>query len=294
MYRKEFKGIFPALLTPFDENNRIMVDSMRRLIDYCLGEGVDGFYVGGSTGESFLLTVDERKMLLKEAIEACKDRTTVICQVGAISTDTAVELAQWSEKHGAHAVSAVAPFYYHFTKQQVIEHYRRITDSVSLPMIIYNIPGMSGVNLSEDDFKALYKHDRIIGVKHTHHNLYEMERIKAIDPNRLIYFGFDEVSLAGMAMGADGAIGSTFNFMPREYIRMKELYISGNVHEALEHQHRINDIISIFLSMGIFAALKYAISTRIGIPMGKVRAPFTELKDSDKKTIDDVLDRYGL
>ena len=294
MDTSRFKGIFPALLTPFDEKGRINRDSVRKLVDYCLDQGVDGFYVGGSTGEAFLLTIEERKELIEAALEANAGRKTVICQVGAVGTAMAIELAKWAEAKGADAVSAVAPFYYPFTKDQIINHYIAITDSVSIPMIVYNIPGLSGVNLTEDDFKRLYKHERIIGVKHTHHNLYEMERIKSIDPERLIYFGFDEVTLAGIAMGADGAIGSTFNLMAGEYIKLKKLFLEGKHTEALAVQKGINEIISTFIPYGVFASLKYAISSRKGIPMGDVMAPFTPLDKEGKRKVDKVLEKYGL
>ena len=166
-----FKGLLPALLTPYDKNGKISSDSLQKLIDNCIGQGVDGFYVGGSTGEAFLLTTEERKLLIKLAMEAVAGKKPVICQVGAVGTDIAIDLAQWAEKNCADAISAVAPFYYPFSKEQILNHYTAITDSVSIPMIVYNIPGLSGVSLSEDDFKRLYEHDRIIGVKHTHHKV---------------------------------------------------------------------------------------------------------------------------
>jgi N-acetylneuraminate lyase len=291
---KRFKGLIPALLTPYDKEGRISPDSLQQLTDYCITQGVDGFYVGGSTGEAFLLSTEERKLLIRLALEANGGRKPAICQVGAVGTGIAVELAQWAEKNGADAVSAVAPFYYPFNKEQILNHYTAITDSVSIPMIVYNIPGLSGVSLSEDDFRRLYEHERIIGVKHTHYNLYEMERIKAIDPDRLVFFGFDELTLAGVAMGADGAIGSTFNLMAGEYIQLRKLFHEGKNAEALEKQKEINEIISTMIPLGVFASLKYAISSRRDIPMGEVRAPFTPLSDTEKARLDAVLDKYGI
>jgi len=291
---ERFKGLIPALLTPYDREGGISPDSLRQLVNYCITQGVDGFYIGGSTGEAFLLSTEERKLLIRLALEANGGRKPAICQVGAVGTGIAVELAQWAEKNGADAVSAVAPFYYPFNKEQILNHYTAITDSVSIPMIVYNIPGLSGVSLSEDDFRRLYEHERIIGVKHTHYNLYEMERIKAIDPDRLVFFGFDEVTLAGVAMGADGAIGSTFNLMAGKYIELRKLFEKGKNTEALEKQKEINEIISTMIPPGVFSSLKYAISSRRGIPMGEVRAPFTPLSDTEKARLDAVLDKYGI
>lgn len=289
-----FKGLLPALLTPYGEDGRISSDSLHQLVDYCIEEGVDGFYIGGSTGEAFLLSAEERKELIKLALEANNGRKPTICQVGAIGTGIAIELAKWAEENGADAISAVAPFYYPFSKEQILKHYLAITDCVSIPMIVYNIPGLSGVSLNEDDFIRLYEHERIIGVKHTHHNLYEMERIKSIDPDRLVFFGFDEVTIAGIAMGADGAIGSTFNLMAGRYIRLRELFAEGRNKEALGIQRMINDIISTMIPMGVFASLKYALTTRRGIPMGDVRPPFSPLDNRARAELDAVLDKYGI
>ncbi len=289
-----FKGLIPALLTPYGKDGSINPVALEQLSGDCINRGVDGFYVGGSTGEAFLLSTGERKELIKLAVKAINGKKPVICQVGAVGTGIAIELARWAEENGADAISAVAPFYYPFSKEQILNHYTAITDSVSIPMIVYNIPGLSGVSLSEDDFKRLYEHERIIGVKHTHHNLFEMERIKAIDPNRLVFFGFDEVTLAGAAMGADGAIGSTFNLMAGNYIRIRELFAKGKNSEALAEQKIVNEIISAMIPPGVFSSLKYAITTRRGIPMGDVRAPFTPLDDKEKARLDAVLDKYGI
>jgi N-acetylneuraminate lyase len=294
MNLNRFKGIIPALLTPFDKNGNINDESINRLEDHCLEKGVSGFYIGGSTGEAFLLSQDERKTLIEKAVGHCGDRGVTICQVGAVATKHAVDLAQCAEAAGASAISAVAPFYYPFSKEEIITHYLTITDSVSIPMIVYNIPGLSGVHFTEDDFRRLYKHDKIIGVKHTHHNLYEMERIKAIDPSRLVFFGFDEVAISGIAMGADGAIGSTFNLMSEKYIEIRRLVNTGQISGAQRQQKVVNEIISVFINHGVFTSLKYAVSSRLGIEMGTTRPPFKQLDNAAKKAIDDVLDRFGI
>lgn len=294
MDTSKFKGIFPALLTPYDSSGKINEESIKKLEDNCLTKGVNGFYIGGSTGEAFLLSHKERKQLIDTAVKGCDNRGVTICQIGAVSTNHSVDLAQYAESAGASAISAVAPFYYPFSKEEIINHYLEITNSVSIPMIVYNIPGLSGVHFTTEDFKKLYEHERIIGVKHTHHNLYEMERIKAIDPSRLVLFGFDEVFISGMTMGADGAIGSTFNLLSERYIEIRQLLNSGEIEEARRKQSVINEIITVFILSGVFASLKYAISSRLGIEMGNVRAPFKPLSGNAKKEIDRVLDKYEI
>ena len=112
--KEKFKGVFPALLTPFDKNGAINVDSVKKLVDLNVKKGVNGFYVGGSSGEGLLLTVDERKQLFKAAAEANEGRTTLIAHVGTICTDHAIEMAKYAKEVGFDAISAVAPYYYGF------------------------------------------------------------------------------------------------------------------------------------------------------------------------------------
>ena len=145
----KFKGVFPALLTPFKADGSINDDSVAKLIEYNVRKGVDGFYVGGSTGEGMLLTVDERKQLFRASAEANAGRTTMIAHVGTICTDHAIELAKYAKEVGFDAISAVAPYYYSFSYDAIKNYYLDIVNSVDIPMIIYNFPNASGFNFTK-------------------------------------------------------------------------------------------------------------------------------------------------
>ena len=290
---ERFKGVFTALLTPYHKDGSIHTESLKKMVEYGIAKGVNGFYIGGSTSEAFLLSQEERKQLFKTAIETCKGRAVAICHAGAISTKHSIDMAQYAESIGADAISAVTPFYYPLSADEIVAHYKAITNAVSLPFIAYCIPGFSGVSFKPEHFRSLYEHDRIIGVKYTHFDLYAMERIKQINPERIVYSGFDESCVGGVAMGADGIVGSTFNFFAADYIKIRSLIHDGKVDEALVIQHKLNDFIDVLLEAGVFAGLKYILSKQLNIETNGVRAPLKQLNSKDMQRFDALLSKYG-
>ena len=284
----KFKGIFPALLTPFDENDRVNTKVLEELVDYNLKKGVDGFYVGGSTAEAFLLTEEERLLVMKTVSERAKGKCTLIAHVGCISTAQAIKFAKAAEELGYDAVSSVAPFYYKFSFNEIKKYYFDIVDAVNLPMLIYNFPAFSGVNLTVDNIKEFLNDDRFIGVKHTSNDFFALEQFKAAFPDKLVYNGYDEMLLAGLSMGADGAIGSTFNFMAEKFIKIRELLAKNDLVGAQKVQKDVNAIIQALCKVGVFQGEK-AVLDALGFNFGSARAPFAPLTEAQKKELFDVV-----
>ena len=286
--KEKFKGVFPALLTPFDKNGAINVDSVKKLVDLNVKKGVNGFYVGGSSGEGLLLTVDERKQLFKAAAEANEGRTTLIAHVGTICTDHAIEMAKYAKEVGFDAISAVAPYYYGFGYDAIKNYYLDIVNSVDMPMIIYNFPNANGFNftkaIAEEMFAAS---DRFIGIKHTTSDLYLLQKFKTMSANPVVYNGWDEMFIAGLSMGADGGIGSTYNFMAEKFIDIYNLFNKGDIRAAQAKQLEANAIISQVVPYGTFAAEK-ALLDELGIPMGGCRKPFRPISDEGKKKMKEI------
>lgn len=160
-------GIIPALLTPFDGAGRVNTGALEKLIDWNIGKGVNGFYVGGSTAEAFLLSEEERNTVYETAAKAAAGRVPLIAHVGCISTDQAIRFAKTAERLGYSAISAIAPFYYKFSFEQIKRYYFDIAGAVNLPMIIYNFPNFSGVNLTVEQVSEFFADDRFIGIRHT-------------------------------------------------------------------------------------------------------------------------------
>lgn len=280
----KFKGLFAALLTPFNSDWSINEASVKKLIDFNIANGTDGFYVGGSTGEGMVLTNEERKELFKIAADANAGRKTMIAHVGTISTDAAIDMAKCAEALGYDAVSAVAPYYYSFSPEAVTQYYKDIAASVSLPVIIYNFPGSGGVAFTVDMAKELFKNPQFIAVKHTSADMFAISKFKSIDKDVIVYNGFDETLLAGLAMGADGAIGSTYNFMGAKFKKIMKLFSEGKIEEAQALQYEANDIITEMCKFGVFQSEK-AILTEMGIDMGECRRPFPPISDECRESM---------
>lgn len=285
---EKFKGIFPALLTPFDKNDKVNTKVLCDLIDYNLEKGVQGFYVGGSTAEAFLLTEEERLLVMKTVSDHVNGKGTMVAHVGCISTAQSIRLAQAAKEWGYDAISAVAPFYYKFNFKEIKKYYYDIVDAVDLPMIIYNFPAFSGVNLTVDNVKEFLCDDRFLGVKHTSSDYFALEQFKALFPDKLLYNGYDETFLAGLAMGADGAIGSTFNLMAEKFIQIRDAFIKEDIKTAQKLQKEANVIIQALCKVGVMQGEK-AIMDALGFDFGPARAPFGALSEAQKDELVNVV-----
>ncbi len=275
-------GILTALLTPFDKDNKINYNALEAHINNNLKMGVDGFYVGGSTAEVFLLTDEERMYLYQAIKEIVADRASLIAHVGSISTENAIKYAKYAEKLGYDAISAIAPFYYNFGIEKIKKYYFDIVDNSSLPMIIYNFPGFSGVNLSADNLKDFLENDKIMGVKFTSNDFFALEQIKSAYPDKVVFNGFDEMYLAGFSMGADGAIGSTFNIMADKFVKIKKLAEDGNMTEARQLQNEANEIITALIKVGVMEAEKEVLNL-MGFDFGSARPPFKKVSKEESE-----------
>lgn len=284
----KLQGIFTALVTPFSNNGKINENALQDLVRMNIKKGVSGFYVGGSTGEAFLLTLEERKVILEVVAAECKGKCPVIAHIGCISTDQAIELGKHAEKVGVDAVSSVPPFYYKFSWQEIKRYYNDIMDNVEVPMIVYNFPAFSGVDLASDNFREMFEDERIIGVKHTSMDLYQLNRLKQLSQRLIVFNGHDEVFLAGLCMGADGAIGSTYNFMADKFIKIYHLFQEGKMEEAKALQTRVNEVIKVLIQVGVYQGIKYILSLQ-GIECGQCRKPFKALTEVEKEVIRNAL-----
>lgn len=281
-------GIFTALLTPFDDQNNINPIALEKLINRSLSQGVSGFYVGGSTAEVFLLSPEERSRLYAMTKEIVGDRARLIAHVGAISTDQAIGYAKEAEVLGYDAISAIAPFYYNFGIEKIKKYYFDIVGSCELPMIIYNFPGFSGVNLSADTLKSFLESDRFLGVKFTSNDFFGLEQVKSAYPDKLVFNGYDEMYLAGLSMGADGAIGSTFNFMADKFVKIKALAEAGKITEAREIQATANKIITALIQVGVMEAEKEVLNL-LGLEFGSARAPFKKVSKEESRFLEETV-----
>lgn len=268
----KFKGIFTALLTPFDQNNQINEKALADLVAFNLRMGVRGFYVCGSTGEAFLLSTEERKQVM-EVVKACAPEATLIAHIGSVNEAEATVLGRHAQELGYDAISSVAPFYYKFTFEEVKNYYYRLAAATDLPMLVYHIPSFSGVNMGIQEMSRFLDNDRFLGIKYTSNDFFTMEQCKTRFPDKLVYNGFDEMFLAGLSMGADGAIGSTYNFMADKFVRIQELFQKGDLAGAQTIQKEANRIITLLIKIGVMQAEKEVLN-QLGYQIGSCRHPF--------------------
>ena len=283
MINEKFKGIFTALLTPFDSNDRINEKELEKLVKYNINMGVKGFYVGGSTAEAFFLNLAERKQIM-DVVKSCAEDCTLIAHIGSLNEGEAMELGSYACKLGYDCVSSVAPFYYKFTFDEIRNYYIRLAEASDLPMLVYHFPAFSGVNMGMKEMDSFLGDDHFIGIKYTSNDFFTMEQCKTKYSHKLVYNGFDEMFLSGLAMGADGGIGSTYNLMADKFVKMQKLYEAGKLDEAREIQREANRIIAIICKIGVMQAEKEVLN-QLGFDFGICRPPFGVPTEDEKELI---------
>lgn len=280
----DFTGIYTALATPYDKDMQVNLCALEKLIEKNLEMGVSGFFVCGSSAEAFLLSVEERKAIMQTVKECVGKRVPLIAHIGAISTAFTAELGKKAKELGYDAVSSVAPFYHKFSFAEIKKYFEVVAAESELPMFIYNIPAFTGVQFTIEQLLELLSIKNVIGIKHTSGDYMQLRQMKTEFPEKIIYNGYDETFLAGLVMGADGAIGSNFNFMADKFIRIRRMFLENKIPEAMRLQDETTRIITIIYKYGLAPSIK-AILKAQGIDCGVCRAPFKALTAEEEKSL---------
>ncbi len=291
MDNTDLKGIFSALLISFDENGHINEQGIREIIRHNIDKmKIDGLYVGGSTGENFMLSTEEKKEIFRIAKDEVKNDVRLIAQVGSINVKEAVELAKYVTELGYDAISAVTPFYYKFSFSEIKEYYNTIVNSCNNRMIIYSIPFLTNVNMDVSQFGELLENKNIIGIKFTAADFFLLERTRKAFPDKLLWAGFDEMMLPALSLNVDGAIGSTFNVNGIRARQIFNLAQEGKFSEALELQHITNDLIEAILNNGLYSTLKNILEQ--GVNAGYCRRPMASSTPEQKAKAKEIYQKY--
>ena len=289
---RDLKGLYSALLCSFHEDGTINEKGLRQIIRHNLAHNkMDGLYVGGSTGENFMLSTEEKKRIFEIAKDEAKDDVTLIAQVGSINLKESIELAKFATDLGYDALSAVTPFYYKFSFDEVRHYYESIISDVDNRMIIYFIPFLTGVNISIPQFEKLFANKKIVGVKFTQGDFYLLERMRKAFPDKLIFAGFDEMLLPATVLGIDGAIGSTYNVNAARARQIYELTRANKISEALEVQHITNDLITDILDNGLYGTIKLLLAEQ-GIEAGCCREPMKPYTSEMRARAKEIYKKY--
>ncbi|WP_053360934.1 N-acetylneuraminate lyase [Bacillus sp. FJAT-27251] len=288
------KGLYSALIVPFDESGNIKEAGLREIVRQNIEvQGVDGLYVNGSSGENFMLTTEQKKEIFRIVSEENNGQVKLIAQVGSINLNEAIELGKYATELNYDSLSAVTPFYYKFSFEEVKHYYEAIIEATGNNMVIYAIPALTGVSISLDQYEELFQNNKIIGVKYTAADLYVLERLRNRFPEKLIYFGIDEMLIHGVVAGVDGAIGSTYNINGQRARQIVDLVKQGKVAEAYDVQHTSNDMVEKVLDIGLYQTLKEVLHVK-GIDAGTVKKPMRSLDESSIEKVKQLVKDFDL
>ena len=274
----KFKGIMPALITPLNEDGKtVNEESARGLIEYLINQGADGFYVLGSTGEGLVLDESERMKMLEISVDQVNGRKPIICHTAAMNFSEAVRLSKHAEKVGADALSAIPPIFFHYRDEDIYNYYKSLAGSTNLPFVMYNHPSANG-GMSAETVAKIFEIDNITGVKWTVNNYYEMMRLKDITNGEInIINGPDEMLISGLAAGADAGIGTTYNVMLPQYLKIYKYFTEGNVEEARKIQYKVNRIIKCMAKNEVISAVK-SMCSLLGFSSGEATYPLRNMQ----------------
>ena len=288
-----FKGSLPALVTPF-KNGAVDFDALKRLVNWQIAEGSNGLVPVGTTGESPTLTHDEHEAVIAAVVEAAAGRVPVIAGAGSNNTVETLRFMEYAEKVGAAAGLVVTPYYNKPTQRGLIAHYTTVADAVDLPIVIYNIPGRSVVDMTPETMGVLAKHKNIVGVKDATGDLARVSYQRmACGADFCQLSGEDATAHGFNAQGGQGCISVTANVAPRLCADLQAATLAGDYATALTIADKLMPLHkAIFTEPGLVGA-KYALSN-LGMCETDVRSPLTELEDSTKAAIDAAMRHAGL
>ena len=288
-----FKGSFPALVTPFT-NGELDLETLKKLVEWHIGEGTNGLVPVGTTGESPTLSHAEHEAVVEEVVRATAGRVPVIAGAGSNNTLEAIRLAQHAEKVGANALLVVTPYYNKPTQRGLIAHFTAVHDCCALPIIIYNIPGRSVIDMTPATMGELSRLPRIVGVKDATGDLARVSQQRAAcGPDFIQLSGEDATALGFNAHGGVGCISVTANVAPKLCAEFQAATLAGDYARALDYQDRLMPLHeAIFVEPGL-VGVEYAMS-RLGLCSDEVRLPLTGLADDTKARIDAAMRHAAL
>jgi N-acetylneuraminate lyase len=289
-----FSGVIPALLTPLSDQDLVDTGTLRDLVEFLLGRGVDGFYVCGSTGEGLLLTEEERCQVVEAVVSQVRNRVPVIVHVGAPATSVSQRLARHARETGADAVASIPPIYYAVGRAEIETHYRRIAEACGLPLYLYNIPNATQVSLEGRLICDLVKDGIAQGLKYTSYDQLNFREVIEFCGDAInVLAGPDEMLLPFLVMGAHGGIGTTYNLVPELFVDMYAAWAAGELQKAQQLQYQIDRIILVLRKFSIIPAVKAALRLR-GLDCGGPRAPLLPLRPEAMDQLERELEQAGV
>ena len=290
-----FKGAGVAIVTPFHEDGSVNYEKLQQLIDWQIANGTDAIIICGTTGESATLTEAEHEEVVRFAIQAVDHRVPIIAGTGSNATDTAIMLSQAAEKDGADALLLVTPYYNKATQNGLFAHYKAISDAVNIPMIVYNVPSRTGVNILPETMARMAKEiEHVVAVKEASGNISQIAKLAALAGDTLdIYSGNDDQIIPIMSLGGIGVISVLSNIAPQQTHDICQAFFNGDTAKAAKLQLDAMDLIgSLFCEVNPIP-VKTAMNM-MGMNAGPLRMPMTPMEEKNAERLRVSLENYGL
>jgi 4-hydroxy-tetrahydrodipicolinate synthase len=293
----ELKGVYPALITPFKKNGEIDVQGFRNNIDFVIEGGVSGIVPCGCTGEAATLSFEEQKRLLETAVDQANGRVPVIGGSGSNNTREAVELTQYAKEAGATAAMLITPYYNKPGDAGQILHYSTVAEKVDIPIILYNVPSRTGINMKPSVVAQLARIDNIVGIKEASGSPAQTAEI--IELTRIykkpftVLSGDDNLTIPIMSYGGKGVVSVAANILPADVSQMVACYLKGDLKKALDVYYRLAPIMrGLFIETNPIPVK--AAASMMGLAAGPMRPPLTTLAPENQKKLQAMLEALGV
>ncbi len=284
-----FRGCGTAMCTPFKDNGDVNYEELDRFIEFQIKNDVDSLIVCGTTGESATMSEDEKKAVIKFVVDKVKKRVPVIAGTGSNNTLSAVNMTKFAENVGVDGALIVTPYYNKTTQKGLVKHYERIAQNTNLPIILYNVPSRTGVNIEPDTCLQLSKVKNIVAIKEASGNISQVAKIAALCGDDLhIYSGNDDQILPILSLGGIGVISVLSNIKPKFTHNLVEEYFQGNVCNATDLQLKCLDLINALFCEINPIPVKEALNM-IGFNFGKPRLPLVRISEENEYKLKEVI-----
>lgn len=287
-----FKGVGTAIATPFDESG-INFEEFKKLVEFQIVEGADAIIVCGTTGESSTMSTNEKEDLIKFTVDIVDKRIPVIAGTGGNNTASVIELSKYAETVGADGLLIVTPYYNKTTQEGLVKHYSEIANSVELPIILYNVPSRTGLNILPETCLELSKLENIVAIKEASGNISQVAQIAELCKDNLnIYSGNDDQVIPILSLGGLGVISVLSNIYPKFVHNMVINYLKGNCSNALLSQLNSMELINTLFSEVNPIPIKEALNI-LGFNFGKPRLPLVEMSEGGKVKLQQIIENFA-
>lgn len=288
-----FTGSGVALITPFNEKNEINFEKLRELLEFHIANKTDAVIVTGTTGESSTMSDEEKLAVIKFSVETVNKRIPVIAGTGSNNTQHAVEMSRKAEELGADGLLVVTPYYNKGNENGIYNHYKLIAENVNIPVILYNVPGRTGVNLSIKLLKKLAQIKNITAIKEASGNISYAAEIAREVPELDIYSGNDDMTVPLLSLGGKGVISVSANILPETVHNMTSAFFEKDTDTARELQLKYNDLVNA-LFIEVNPVLVKEAMNFLGYNVGECRLPLGEMTEENKKTLHNIIEKHGV